>query len=245
MAEFFSESGQSEDVAVNAPALQGIFIPGIDNPQQSDGLGITTGWGSGATERRYQDYGPSPAEGASDTQLRDLSDSLINPAGEVAYNLEGLVGPQGPPGPAGPAGITTIQQVAFPFNVGVSDVGNLLNQLKTWDAEADTIVYGGSSHVQWYEGWIPLPVASYNSWNDVAIDHDGSFILIASDEGIFRTSDSGDNWTQETPDSEDFLYVSCSDASGNAVALGEDSKDDGKVWVSSDYGDSWSQKTVL
>lgn len=244
MAEFFVESGQSEDVALNEPALQGVFIPGLDNPLQSDGLGVVVGWGSGPTSRVYGGYGPSTAEGYGDTQLRDLADSIISPAGQVSYNLEGLTGPQGPPGPQGPAGVTTIQQVLFPFNTGVANVGNLLDQLKNWDAAADTLVYGGSTHVVWYEPWLPMPIDSYSSWNEAAIDHDGSFMLVASDDGIFVSTDTGANWAKKTPDTEDFTQASISDAGATAVVLGEDSRDYGKIWTSSDSGANWSQVSL-
>jgi hypothetical protein len=89
-----------------------------------------------------------------------------------------------------------------------------------------------------------MDVADVRTWNDAAIDEDGSFMLLASDSGIHVSSDSGGTWSTEVPTAEGFSYVGVSDADGNAVALGDVGYEYGKLLVSIDYGASWSEVTL-
>jgi len=237
MGVVFADTGQSSDVGLGSPTLQGIYLPGIDNPDLADGLGIYTPWGGGSTARKYGDYGPS--EG--DTQLRDLNNGLFSSAGQgVSYNIEGLTGPQGPPGPAGPPGQVTIQQLLYP--VGSADLSSLLLQLQAQSGVTDTLTYGAATHIEWNETWVPMPVAATKTWNDFALNHDGSFMLIASDLGLYVSTNTGSSWAAKTVSpAEGFLMGNVSDASGNAVSLGETSRVDGKFWASSNYGSTWAQ----
>lgn len=238
MSELFANSGQPSSAALSAPSLMGLFVPGIDNPNMVDGLGLYTPWGGGGTYRKYSDYGLSDDSTPQGTQLRDLGNSLFSAGGNPAYNFEGIAGPTGPPGPQGPPGRVTVQQILFP--VGSAQYGSVLNQLQNWNAAEDTLPYGGTSHVEWNETWTKLSVATIKTWNEIATDEDGSFILIASDSGIYVSTNSGSTWALKTPFSEHFLDVGVSDASGNAVALGENDSDYGKIWKSADYGANWT-----
>jgi hypothetical protein len=250
MAELIPDSGSSEDVALSPPNLQGQYIPAIDQQIVTDGFGLVTPLGGGSSVRVYDSYGISESKSAEGTQLNDMS-SYFSAAGggEVTYNLEGLVGPQGVAGAAGLPGMPGKdgrdgKDGTNNVVIGLIGLGSSLEQIENWDAAEDTIIYGGATHTVWYEPWVSMPVYNIKTWNDAAIDEDGSFVIIASDSGIHVSTDTGSSWSLKTPDSEDFIQVSISDASGNAVVLGEDSKDEGKIWVSSDYGANWSQVTV-
>lgn len=240
MTQLFSESGDLSNVEITAPTLQGLFVPSIDKSLSDNSLGIVTPWGSGATTRSYTDYGTSLATSSSESYLNDLSSSLIG--GEsIQYDIGGLVGPQGKRGPQGLAGVTTIQQVVIG---GLGDLSSTLAQFEAWNAAEDTIPYGATEHVQWEEAWTKLDVYDIATWNDAAIAQDGSFMLLASDSGIHVSTDTGAAWALETPSAEGFRCVGVSDASGNAVALGEDGRDYGTYWKSADYGDNWTSVTI-
>lgn len=250
MAELFVNSGQSENVGIAAPALRGNYIAGIDIPNMQNGLGLTTPWGSGNTLRTYQ-VGDSVSEfSAEATQLRDLSNIFASQSDPVSYDIGGFTGPQGPPGPPGPAGlsgVTTVQQVYLPFNIGVASYETVLEQLVDWGATGDmedTLPYGGANHIEWDEPWHPMPIAAISDWNDSALDEDGSFMLVGYDGGMYVSTDSGSNWTQEIPEAVNFQDVWVSDASGSAIALDDTNADDGKIWTSTDYGANWSQVSL-
>jgi hypothetical protein len=244
MAELFGQSGSMEDLAVAPPQMLDLFVPGIDNPAMIDGLGIVTPWGSGTTLRKSDVYGPSSSSDANSTLLNDLSSTSARGGGNISYNFEGLVGPQGEAGAPGPPGAVTIQQLFIPFPVGNFDVETTLKQLTNWGAAPNTMIYGGASHIEWNDPWIPMPIANIKSWNESAIDEDGSFMLVASDYGIFVSVNSGEDWSLKTPGSESTLCVSCAASNGRAVAVGEESGDYGKIWTSSDFGSNWSEITI-
>jgi hypothetical protein len=239
MSQIFQNSGDQTSAEAVSPTLRGLYLAGIDNPMQADGLGIVIPWGSGATARAYLEYGINDPQSPDDTFLQGLGMATGTP---LAFTLDGLTGPQGEMGPQGPPGITTIQSILFPVTSG--DLSSVLKQLEAWNAAEDTIPYGSSSHIEWEERWVKLDIAAIRTWNDIAIDEDGSFLLIASDSGIHVSTDSGDNWTTRTPEAVEFECVGVSDATGNAVALDGTNKADGIYWKSTDSGANWSQVTV-
>lgn len=243
MAQLYQESGDLSGISVSSPTLQGLFVPSIDKSLYGNGLGLVTPWGSGSTARGYTDYGTSEASSSYDSFLNDLSNSLLGSGKSLSYDIGGLSGPQGPAGPQGPPGITTIQQVMIG---AMGDLSSVLAQLELWNAAEDTIPYGASSHIEWEEAWVKMDIAAVRTWNDAAIDEDGSFMLLASDAGLYVSTDTGDTWALEVVSpAEGFSCVGVSDASGNAIALGSTSKTDGTLWISSNYGSSWSEVTVV
>jgi len=242
MAEVFS-STSSEGNGTIYPVISGDYVPALDDFSFEGSLGVVDLWGGGATARVTGDAG--------DVSLVSGSQQPVAPqitGNSITYNIEGIVGPQGAQGPKGdPGSITTLkQQVFVPY--GDADLADVLIQIRdTWGAgngSAETILYSESVEVWWDRPWDHMPIAAITSWNDAAIDLDGSFMLVVSDAGIYVSIDTGGSWAAKTPDTEDFLQVSCSSSSGRAVVLGEESLDYGKIWVSSDAGANWSQVSL-
>lgn len=242
MGEVFSNSGEKTDsVVVPTPRLQGLFLPSIDNPLAVDGFGTVIPWGGGSTTRRYADYGISTTR---DTQFTDLASSFL-PAGgaETTYNFEGLVGPQGPPGRDGIDGITHFVvapnssfQTGLPYNLdAINDLGTA----------ADKMLYTSAVTTTTNFVWTNKPIASaVSSWNEAAVNDDATFIIIASDDGVYVSVDGGDSWNNYDPNTENYLQTQCADSGGKAVILGEDSQDEGKVFVTENYGVAWTEKVV-
>lgn len=144
MAEIFSTSGEkSENVVAPTPLLQGLFVPGIDNPLAVDGFGIVTPWGGGGTVRKYNDYGISGDISRQSTQLNDLASSLI-PAegGGISYSLEGLQGIQGIPGPQGLPGIITVMGLNLPQNTNfLTELPHNIDQINDLGTAVDKLIY--------------------------------------------------------------------------------------------------------
>ena len=238
MAEVFS-STSSEGNGTIYPVISGDYVPALDDPRFEDGLRIVNLWGGGATARVAGDTGDvSLLTGSQQPGVPQISGNSLT------YNIEGVVGPQGDKGPKGdPGSITSItQQVFVPY--GTSDLADTLEQIRDTWANEDTLLYSESVEVWWDRPWDHMPIAAITSWNDAAIDLDGSFMLVVSDAGIYVSTDTGGSWAAKTPDTEDFLKVSCSSSSGKAVVLGEESLDYGKIWVSSDAGANWSEVSL-
>ena len=242
MSEFFSPSGESSDVAISAPTLSGVFVPGIDNPNMADGLGIVVPWGSGGTVRKYGDYGPTIAGSSNDTQLRDLSSIGFSAGAGVTYNLEGLLGPQGIPGPPGRDGITTV--VGWNNSNFLTALPENLDQINDLGTAVDKLIY--TSAYTTYAPWILLDIASAEAgWNDADIDETASLVAIASDSGIYLSSNKGSNWSSVSPgDESSYSNICCASAEGVMAALGDDSKSTGLIWVSEDSGATWVQKEI-
>ena len=148
MSEIFVNSGENSDITAGPPPqLQGLFVPGIDNPLAIDGFGIVTPWGGGGTARKYIDYGISDRISSESTQLRDLASSLI-PAegGGISFGLEGPQGLRGIQGPRGLPGIISLLGLNLPpsfqqnsnFVAALPHNIDLINQLGT---AADKLVY--------------------------------------------------------------------------------------------------------
>lgn len=245
MPEFFGDSGQLSDVGVSSPNLDGIYLPGIDAPDASDGLGVVIPWGSGSTTRTYTDYGPSSGSSSSNTQLSDLASYMSSGGNEITYNLEGLVGPQGPAGPPGPQGTQGLPGTPYINSEFVTGLNETLDLIaSTWET-TETLLYADDIFVYWERTWQKLNVDSgVNAWNEIDLDEDGSFIIIAADDGIFVSTDSGDTWAEKNPDTEDFIAASCSASAGKAIVLGSESRSLGSIWVTSNYGVNWSTVTI-
>ncbi|MGD2065660.1 MAG: LamG domain-containing protein [Candidatus Bathyarchaeota archaeon] len=246
MTLLFSESGMSENAEVSNPALQGLFIPAIDNPVGSDGFGISIPWGGGDSARNYSEYGPSQSNSAEATQLRDLAD--ISFGGNISFDTEGLIGPQGVQGPTGPQGPQGIPGVAFfptNFITDFSEIQKDINSVWGSDGSADTMLYASEVIKKWNITWLPFDIDSgVSAWNDVCMDLDGSFISIASNGSIFLSTDSGSNWSEKIPEVDNFSAISCNTLGSKIVTIGDNSKSEGNIWTSDDYGENWSEVAV-
>jgi len=242
MAELFAAPGGSANVGIAAPNLQGIFVPSADSPEFIDGFRLVVPLGGGKTSRISLEYGISAEVDSESTLL----DSLINaPGTNVSYNFEGLVGPQGPPGPRGPSGIIGIfgmQGYASP--AGVIQLDDTLQQVSPTWVDANSILYASQLNIFWYGTWEKMDIANVNSWNESSINNDGSFLVITADTGIYYSTDGGNSWNQTDPNGESYIQTNCADSGGKAVVLGEDSRQDGKILVTNNSGQTWTEKIV-
>ena len=247
MGELFTTSGEKEgNVVTPTPQLQGLFLPGIDNPQTIDGFGIVTPWGGGSGTRRYNDYGISPSVSNQSTQLYDLANSLV-PAegGGVSYNFEGLIGPRGLPGKDGTTtilheytGLNSNYLTALPHNI------DQMNQLGT---AADKIIYTDTyttsfpdSDATWTER---DPTGTTQTWNAMASDSDGSNLIAgAYNDRLYTSVDSGVNWTERQPagDVGQPWRSVASDDDGSHLIAGVYG---GRLWTSADSGANWTERT--
>lgn len=242
MGETFVHSGENSDsVSAPTPRLQGFFIPGIDVPDIQDGFGLITPLGGGATARRYTQYGISDIISAQETQLHDLT---ISPAEGQTFNLEGLIGPQGIPGPPGAPGITQIIIGGGNSNF-LTTLSDNLGQITDLGTAANRLLYTSAYATTYNFVWTKTDIdAAINSWNDSGINTDGSFLIIAADDGIYVSTDDGDSWDKYNPDSDTYEQTNCESSGGDAVALGTSGKDRGAFLITSDYGVNWTEITV-
>lgn len=244
MSELFANSGQNaNNMAVAAPFLDGDFVAGIDNPTATDGFGLVIPLGGGTTTRRYSDYGISSAEATSEqSQLNDLS-SFVATGDNIVYNLEGLLGPQGEKGDKGDPGQIIIQNIGSTNYLTSIDeiVQEIINNWTT----SDTIIYTSGSSVYWNSAWEKMSIdAAVKNWNESDIDEDGSFMIIAANEGIYVSTDTGDTWDKKNPTVEEFEKISCSENGNKVVGLGNVGKTLATILVSPDYGENWSEVTI-
>lgn len=248
MAEVFVNSGENSDnIVVPPPQLQGVFVPGIDNPFAVNGFGMVTPFGGGSTTRKYTDYSVSAEVSSQSTQLSDLTDAFVpGGVGGAGYNLEGLVGPQGIAGLNGVDGITTILHLygapnsnyltALPHNL------DLINDLGT---ASDKLIYTNAFSATSNFVWANTAIDSgVKSWNESDTNTDASFFIIASDAGIYVSTDDGDSWDKYNPDSDTYEQTNCEASGGDAVVLGTEGKDRGAILLTVDYGVNWSEVTV-
>lgn len=248
MSEVFTSSGESSDITAGPPPnLQGLFIPGIDNPEFVDGFGIVTPWGGGNTARRYGDYGISTEISRQSTQLGDLASSLI-PAegGGISYGLEGPQGIQGIPGPQGLPGIVTIMGLNLPQNSNfLTELPHNIDSIDALGTAANKLVYTSEYNIFYGFVWTITDIdADVKSWNDSDINTNGSFFIIAADAGVYVSTNDGDSWSKYNPDADDYIQASCAGATGRAVVVGDNNREDGIIWVTTDYGVNWTEKTV-
>jgi len=144
MSEAFNISGESSDITAGpAPQLQGLFVPGIDNPLAVDGFGLSIPWGGGGTARRYGDYGISTEISRQSTQLNDLAGSLISAeGGGLGYGIQGDKGPQGIQGPRGLPGIITVMDLNLPQNSNfLAALPHNIDQINDLGTATDKLIY--------------------------------------------------------------------------------------------------------
>ncbi len=242
MAEIFVHSGESSGSAeVPTPRLQGIFLPGIDAPNIQDGFGFITPLGGGATGRQYTQYGVSDIISAQETQLHDLT---INPAGGQTFNFEGLIGPQGIPGPPGAPGITQVI-IGGGSSSFLTELPDNIKQINNLGTTIDRLLYTSAYTTIVNFVWTKTDIDSIvNSWNDSDINTDGSFLIIAADDGLYVSTDDGASWDKYNPDSDTYEQTSCESSGGDAVTLGTDGKDRGAFLKTGNFGVNWSEITV-
>ena len=248
MSNVFVSSGENSDNAVApTPQLQGLFIPGIDNSQFIDGLGIVTPWGGGSTSRRYGDYGISTEISRQNTQLNDIASSLI-PAGGT-YNFEGVIGPQGIqgiPGQDGLPGVITVMGLNLPQNSNfITELPHNIDQINDLGTAVNKLIFTSGFTAYNNFVWEKTSIDSdVKSWNDSGINTDISFFIIAADAGIYVSTDEGDSWDKYNPDEDTYTQVNCESSGGRGVVLGNTNRKNGTFWITSDYGVNWTEKTV-
>ena len=247
MSEIFVNSGEnSNNFQTPTPRLQGLFLPGIDNPLAVDGLGIVTPWGGGGTARKYTDYGYAPEQ---TTQLSDLASSLI-PAegGGISYNLEGLVGPQGERGRDGLDGIIHIMGLNLPQNSNfVAALPHNIDQINQLGTAANKLTYTDVLNTYTELIWTERQPAgdAGKDWVFLASDSDGSNLIAAVDGGRLYTSDDyGVTWTERTPagaaDKNWQTVASDSDGSHLIVVISGE-----RIYTSADSGVSWTERRPI
>lgn len=242
MAEIFAGSGGVEgNFSIPAPRLLGDFIPGIDIPDFQDGFGLVTPLGGGPTTRRYQPYGVSTEYSWQDTQLQGLQ---FPSAGGISYSFEGLIGPQGIPGRDGIAGVTTIIGLpAFNSNF-LTALPHNIDEINDLGTAAGKMIYTSAYTTTVDIVWENKAIAAINSWNDSDINTDASFFIVVADAGIYVSTNDGDSWDNYDPRSEAYNQVYCASSGGKAAVMGNDSRKEGVVLVTSNYGVNWVEKIV-
>ena len=218
MSELFSQSGQSEDVAVSAPLLQANFIPAIDKLNMQDGFGIVTPLGGGATSRSYLEYGGTGEVSSYNTLLNDITRSLIPSAGggEFNVNIEGMIGPQGIPGQNGLPGVTSIINMAGPS--GLFALSDQLQQLNLLGSAIDQMIY--TVGIKYYNNWTDKsPSSPQVNYGNLACDSDMSHILIAAFSSyLWVSTDSGDTWNYAIESAQNWACAACDSDGSNMIA---------------------------
>lgn len=241
MAQLFSVPGDTTEYGANSPGLSGVCIPAIDSRGIADGYGVVAPLGGSGTTRQIVDYGDSSVTDTDDIPDMSLTGRLLA-YNTANYDLQTVDQPSLAPlsaeVPEAPE-----YTITSPSASGVLSPTSIGEDLDAWSS-ADTIMYSSVLQIFWDHQWTLLSIANIATWNDLDTDTDGSFALLASDSGIYVSSDSGSSWAQKDPGSETYSCVNCSGASGNATALGEDSAEDGKMWKSTNYGVSWSSVSI-
>lgn len=247
MAEIFTTSGEdSNNVTVPRPILQGLLIPSIDDPQAVDGFGIVTPWGGGSTTRKYGDYGISQEISSQQTQLNDLSNAFIPAEGQgfgAVYNIEGLIGPQGIPGRDG---TTLVIHEGFGLNSNyLTELPHNLEEINALSTAADRMLYTTDSiafitDIDWTE---TQPTGDRNgSWPHVAIDSDGSNIIVAETNGrVWLSTDTGQSWAETQPSgNSSYAWKGvASDSDGSHLMAGIYN---GRLYTSANSGSSWTER---
>lgn len=88
MAQVFASYAQDVEEGMTYPDLVNLYVPGLDDPNAVDGLGVTTPWGAGATVRASESESGYSAVGNS------LVDTVFPLSGgnAITYEIFGLVG---------------------------------------------------------------------------------------------------------------------------------------------------------
>jgi len=244
MSELFSSSGQSTDVSVAIPNLQNSFIPGLDNPNMADGLGIVYPLGGAGSARKYSEYGISAEGSLQDNFLDNLAQALYTPTGGGYEGIQGERGPQGLQGIPGLPGISGV--VSFPpMNSNyLTELPENIDQINDLGTAADKIIYTSTYTTYYKFTWVKTSIAAIKSWNESDINEDASLFIIAADAGIYVSTDDGDSWDKYNPDADTYLQANCAASGGKAVALGTGGRDRGAILISSDSGVNWAEKTI-
>jgi hypothetical protein len=245
VSEVFTSSGESSDITAGpSPRLQGLFLPGIDNPQFVDGFGIVTPWGGGSTARRYGDYGIIPDR---ETQLKDLASSLI-PAegGGISFGAEGPRGLQGLPGPQGLPGIITVMGLNLPQNSNfLAALPHNLDLINDLGTAANRLIYTNAYNTYTEIVWVERqPKGDANEdWYGLASDADGSHLIAGARPGrLWTSADSGANWTERRPGGDTNMNWSgvASDDDGSNLIAGNATI--GRLWTSANSGANWTER---
>jgi len=127
----------------------------------------------------------------------------------------------------------------------LTDLPNNINQINDLGTAADKLIYTSAYTTFTNYEWTKVSVeAATKSWNDAAINDDASAIYLAADSGVYISTDDGSSWASYNPRVETCNEVGCADSGGKAIALGDDSRKEGVVMITSDYGENWTEKTV-
>jgi hypothetical protein len=238
MAAIFPASGDVTQYNGFPPNLHDVLITGIDNAEFFDGWGTIIPLGGGGSQRNKLTYGPS-AEATTDLPVDIGITGQLLSYDVSDFDSQTLTRPR-----INPLSVQLPEEPEYkPPATGIPELSPILSNVSDWES-TDTIMYSVSQKYYWEHAWTLLDVAAITSWNDFAADTDGSFLLLATDSGIYKSTDTGASWGSSDPGSENYLYVGCSGATGNGIALGEDARLNGKVWKTSNYGSSWAEVTV-
>ncbi|KKN48931.1 hypothetical protein LCGC14_0647900 [marine sediment metagenome] len=248
MSEIFVNSGEDPNsFSTPIPNLQGLFLPGIDNPLATDGFGVVIPWGGGSTIRKYTDYGYTPG---GNTQLNDLASAFIPAEGKgwADFNLSGIVGLQGiqgVPGRDGLDGIITVMGLNLPQNSNfLTTLPHDIDQINQLGTAVDKLIYTDTystfTELVWTERQ-PAGDANKN-WECMASDSDGSNLLVGVDIGrLYTSDDSGATWTERQPAgaSDKQWVAAASDSDGSHLIAGVNN---GRLYTSANSGVNWTER---
>jgi len=161
--------------------------------------------------------------------------------------LQGDRGPQGIQGPQGLPGIISIMGLNLPLNSNfLTALPHNIDQINDLGTAANKLVYTNGVNVGYdIDSSFTWESASLTVFSkELEMNNDASFCIIAAKEGIYISTDKGISWDSYDPGTEEYIRASCAGTGGRAVALGDTSQAVGTIWVTSNYGVDWTEKTV-
>ncbi len=138
------------------------------------------------------------------------------------------------------SGITwTSSMTSLSFSsIAMSSGGNAMYATQN-EAGGHFVYRSADSGVTWITGWD----ADWRDLRDIATDNSGKYVILATNNGIYNSQNSGISFTQSTPDfMEDWIKVAMSNDGKYQLAI-EDSYD--SVARSENYGVDWTIVTGL